>query len=81
MKNNINAPEKKSRSFKFARRNNPRIYNIYTHTRSGAYIELSIVAANFRELMKAAKSFTQFGVYVKDDTSLRSYTDRKPMIF
>ena len=81
MKNNINAAEKKSRSFKFARRNNPRVYNIYTWSRSGGRIECPIVAANFKEVRKAVRMFTSANVYAADDPTLCSYTDRKPMIF
>lgn len=82
MKNiNINAAEKKSRSLAFTRRNNPRVYNIYTWSRSGGRIECPIVTANFREVRKAVKLITAANVYAKDDPTLCSYTDRKPMIF
>lgn len=76
---NTNTTEKKARSFKFARRHNPRVYNIYTWTRSGGRIECPIVAANFREVRKAVKLITSANVYAKDDPTFRSYTDRKPL--
>lgn len=82
MKNiNLNVTTKKARSMAFARRNNPRVYNIYTWSRTGGRIECPIVAANFREVLKAVRTFTSANVYVADDPTLCSYTDRKPMTF
>ena len=82
MKNiNMNITTTKARSLAFTRRNNPRVYNIYTWSRTGGRIECPIVATNFREVLKAVRTFTTANVYVADDTTFLSYTDRKPMTF
>lgn len=73
--------EKKSHSFKFARRHNLRTYHVHTWTRDGAPVEMPYTAKNFGAVLKMFDKVTPFGVYADMDDANYSYLIRKVFAF